>query len=680
VTNMWRWGGFVGLAIGAMVSFPNGFASNALSGTAESAWLPSELVFVTEDLPAIGNGCEAITSVGLSDDGPRVIHRGRPLQSPGRLSANSNLSIVIASPNNTRLQPPQTDESPPGTRDLYVSRVRDDSGARDEWAIVTSPRVLHMGGIVVTRDNHLLVGSWSSGITRRMRDGPWPAYGIAQFTLNEVETQQHIVATNTVTTEGGVVELLLSTDHSLVHALEVAVDWRTRDLVPRVSTYRVSDLTMVGAPIPIAPIGEMPMSCESVSRFPAGIAHAALSPDGRYLVVNTWSSCELSVVDLQLRRTWTLCAESLSHTAGVAFNHASRSSDMQLAVHGLDALATYSWNGDQLELLSTQPVEPIVSVDDSFLHWGPIGSVAWSANGRQLIAAGSASGQDEFTVWDVTDDGRIVGFNGSFEGCPGGRSNYPNDILTGNGILPTATVTPSPSALPTSTATSTSTATDEPTATSATAAVFLPVVLNEECVPGQRRLDVIVALDASTSMREHTAIGETKWASAKAAAASFIEVLNFTEGDQAGLVVFSSEAHLVQPLTSVEFEFRQALDAVTLSLGTCLVCAVDVADTELLSERRDGANLPVIILLTDGLSNPRPASEAVERALAPKARGVVIFTIGVGDFLDFDALRAVASQAEYFYHSPDGTDLETIYRAVATAIPCPSDVFWPSRP
>jgi secreted protein with Ig-like and vWFA domain len=90
----------------------------------------------------------------------------------------------------------------------------------------------------------------------------------------------------------------------------------------------------------------------------------------------------------------------------------------------------------------------------------------------------------------------------------------------------------------------------------------------------------------------------------------------------------------------------------------------------------DPARTRTIILLTDGRSNPQPVADAVTSAAAAKARGVVIFTVGIGDDLDVDALRAIASQERYFFRSPDAADLEQIYSTIATLIPCAGS-YWP---
>jgi hypothetical protein len=94
----------------------------------------------------------------------------------------------------------------------------------------------------------------------------------------------------------------------------------------------------------------------------------------------------------------------------------------------------------------------------------------------------------------------------------------------------------------------------------------------------------------------------------------------------------------------------------------------------------DPADWPTpLSVLTDGLSNPRPASEAVERAAEAKAEGVVIHTIGLGDTLDFKALEAMASRPDDSHRAPDGEDLAAIYAQIAVEIPCPPSRYWGRR-
>ena len=86
-----------------------------------------------------------------------------------------------------------------------------------------------------------------------------------------------------------------------------------------------------------------------------------------------------------------------------------------------------------------------------------------------------------------------------------------------------------------------------------------------------------------------------------------------------------------------------------------------------------------MILLTDGRSNPQPASAAVDRAAGAKALGIRVYTIGLGAELDEQALREMASNASSYFHAPSTADLVGIYREIAVDIPCPATTFWAGR-
>jgi hypothetical protein len=88
-----------------------------------------------------------------------------------------------------------------------------------------------------------------------------------------------------------------------------------------------------------------------------------------------------------------------------------------------------------------------------------------------------------------------------------------------------------------------------------------------------------------------------------------------------------------------------------------------------------------MVVLTDGLANPEPASTAVRRAQEAKNSQITIFTIGLGkdSELNVTELRQMATTPAHFYHAPDGEDLLDIYRAIAVEIPCPAQGFWGRR-
>ena len=239
---------------------------------------------------------------------------------------------------------------------------------------------------------------------------------------------------------------------------------------------------------------------------------------------------------------------------------------------------------------------------------------------------------------------------------------------------PTSTATPAPTATPSPTATATRA---RPTATLAPQPVYLPLALNEAPCYEQQRVDVVLVLDASTSMGMATAEGRPKIDVAVEAAGRFVDELRLAEGDRAAVVAFNADAQLLAGLTADRRVLDAALGGIELASQTCLVCGVQVAAEELLAQREAG-RASVLVLLTDGQSNPRPASEAVVAAAEAKAAGVTVFTIGLGAELDEAALRAIASRPEYNYRAPDAADLEAIYRRIAVTIPCPGQTFWPN--
>lgn len=253
-----------------------------------------------------------------------------------------------------------------------------------------------------------------------------------------------------------------------------------------------------------------------------------------------------------------------------------------------------------------------------------------------------------------------------------------NTATSTNTPEPTPTALP-PTATPTATSTATSTATPTVTPTRVPVPVYLPIMLFERCLPELRRVDLLLAIDASTSMAELAGDGQTKIAAARAAAAALLAALPLEAGSQAAVLTFNSAATLDQPLTGDRAALQQALDSFQLSRQTCLVCAVQAADAELSGPRHRSGALQVMVLLTDGRSNPQPVAEAIAAAMAAKQHGVVIFTVGLGDDLDVEALGAMASQPDYFRTAASATDLAAIYRDIAGLLPCPADAFWGNR-
>jgi len=232
--------------------------------------------------------------------------------------------------------------------------------------------------------------------------------------------------------------------------------------------------------------------------------------------------------------------------------------------------------------------------------------------------------------------------------------------------LPTFTSTPIPSKVPTI----------EPPVRAVS--LYLPLMLTESCSPALRQADVILAIDASLSMLEVGNDDRSKLQEAVRAASMFLDELRLGQ-DQAAVITFNATATVAAPLTTNREALNQALGEIVPAQQTCLACAIEAGWRELQSPRHGSSHTAVLILLTDGRSNPQPASTAVALAAEAKAAGVRIYAIGLGDDLDDAALRELASSPTAYLHAPSPQELVAIYRGIAVEIPCPAVLFWSRR-
>ncbi len=240
--------------------------------------------------------------------------------------------------------------------------------------------------------------------------------------------------------------------------------------------------------------------------------------------------------------------------------------------------------------------------------------------------------------------------------------------------------TPTPSPLP---PTPTSVPpTPAPTATPKPAPIYLPLVVREQCRPDKVRADIVLVLDASSSMLEPTRSGRPKLAAAAEAARLFVDRLDFApdaagKADQAALVVFNRAATTLVPLGRDHAALAGALASIDVDLTTRLDLGVAAGTDALFGTARDSRNQAVMIVLTDGRANPVPVEAAIAAADAAKARGAQLYTVGLGNDVDDAALRSMASRAGMYRIAPDGEDLSAVYRDFTADIACRADPFWP---
>ncbi len=154
--------------------------------------------------------------------------------------------------------------------------------------------------------------------------------------------------------------------------------------------------------------------------------------------------------------------------------------------------------------------------------------------------------------------------------------------------------------------------------------------------PVAERLDVMLALDISTSMLAEDEESVRRLTRAKEGMFSLLEAL---EGDRVGLLYFAEASFVVCPLTSDTATLREFLEAMTAETlthsGTRIGNAIETATARLNSNQKDTAAIgtnfggqKVLILFTDGEDH---GAETIEAAKAATREGVHIYCVGVGN-------------------------------------------------
>lgn len=178
---------------------------------------------------------------------------------------------------------------------------------------------------------------------------------------------------------------------------------------------------------------------------------------------------------------------------------------------------------------------------------------------------------------------------------------------------------------------------------------------------GSNAVATSLVIDRSGSM---TGPGKTRLKDAKAGATEFIS--NFGSDDQ-GLVIAFDDA------TDIEIRNRwtrdtDALEAAVNGIRSGGSTALFDAVIKSVEEATERVGRSAVIVLADGQDNDSTNSidAAVDRATQ---ENVPIYTIGLGNSLDPDALETLATDTGgEFYSSADGSDLAAIYQAIKASI------------
>ena len=149
------------------------------------------------------------------------------------------------------------------------------------------------------------------------------------------------------------------------------------------------------------------------------------------------------------------------------------------------------------------------------------------------------------------------------------------------------------------------------------------------------RLEVMLALDISTSMLAEDEASLRRLTHAKEVMFSLLEAL---KDDRVGLLYFAEASFVVCPLTNDSATLREFLEAITAETlthsGTRIGTAIETATTRLRSNRNDTTGIDadfggqkVLILFTDGEDH---GEEAIAAARTATQEGVHIYCVGIG--------------------------------------------------
>jgi Mg-chelatase subunit ChlD len=196
-------------------------------------------------------------------------------------------------------------------------------------------------------------------------------------------------------------------------------------------------------------------------------------------------------------------------------------------------------------------------------------------------------------------------------------------------------------------------------------------------------VDVILVLDRSGSMASDGKNPPQPLSMAKNAAEDFVKQLS--SEDQAGYISFATEvtSPIDQPLTKDLLRVSGAIegtDILTTGLQyTNIAAALNAARDEFATQRKRETARQAVVMLTDGAptdpknpANPQdteyPVTLASDAAKDLKAHGVTLYTIGLGNDVNVDFLKGVASYPEYYYAAPSGSELGKVYKQIASTI------------
>jgi Mg-chelatase subunit ChlD len=246
----------------------------------------------------------------------------------------------------------------------------------------------------------------------------------------------------------------------------------------------------------------------------------------------------------------------------------------------------------------------------------------------------------------------------------------PHVLVVSEMPSPTPTLTPTPTATATPTATPTASPTGQTPPTPPAGRRYLPAVFARACAPTGRPADIVVVLDASTTMGGPTADGRPKIEAAKEGALELARLLT-ARGKRVGLVSFNSRASELAALGTDPAAFGAGLARVSIAEGSRIDLGLEQAAAVLrdgAAQRVGGAGL-FVLLVSDGQPAGAGPAQVVAAADALRGAGARVSAVAVGTDADLDLLRRVAGEGDV-WHAGDGEGFRGAAVSVVGRLDC----------
>lgn len=186
-----------------------------------------------------------------------------------------------------------------------------------------------------------------------------------------------------------------------------------------------------------------------------------------------------------------------------------------------------------------------------------------------------------------------------------------------------------------------------------------------------RPADVALVLDHSSSMFWSAGGNNTKMDLLKEAAILFLSEVDLQSGvDQVAVVEFDDAANIVQHLSTDNDTLVEAVGNIDEGNGTSIAAGLESSRQALAGARSDASH--ILIIITDGQdtsgflrlfgANLQGAANNI------KAQGIRIITIGLGNDVDANVLRDLASQPSDYYFAPTADKLAEIYSDIGSTV------------